>query len=194
MTARQTGYTTPQRPQLPYLNKSRTVMMPQALGQSSECLNNLMQTGTDQQLAARATQSVQQPLTGCQIRHRFTPNTKIVYVIELKNGGPIPSLSPRRRVSRGSGLATATMSFWLVLKSAPNQKDGFIAILHNSESTVDGEGLKPEYEARVELLKESGMDLVRWASYYLDSVALYTAVNNSNRIDIKVPYIGRCET
>ncbi|XP_052221013.1 uncharacterized protein LOC127837737 [Dreissena polymorpha] len=201
------------------LDIGKAVMMPQALGQSSECLNNLMQTGTDQQLAARATQSVQQPLTGCQIRHRFTPNTKIVYVIELKNVDtrtplrvdvhltlesnpePEPQTEGQQRFRSRHGnhgrQGQQDKSFWLVLKSPPNvqwyahckQKDGFIAILHNSESTVDGEGLKPEYEARVELLKESGMDLVRWASYYLDSVALYTAVNNSNRIDIKVPYI-----
>ena len=44
---------------------------------------------------------------------------------------------------------------------------------------------------RSEELKASGEDLLRWVGYYLGPVAMYTSVNNSNKIQITLPQIGK---
>ncbi|XP_052790048.1 uncharacterized protein LOC128224280 [Mya arenaria] len=156
-------------------------------------------------LSAGATMALKQSINGCLLPHRFSSQSKLVYVVELGNVGtlepylvslevtletpPIPKGRRPRSRKPESGRV-----FWLVLKSPPNvewhvhskQKDEFIMIVANSD--VDMSGLEMDVGVRSELLEESGHDLLRWVEYYLGPIAMYAAVNNSNHIQISVPH------
>ena len=50
---------------------------------------------------------------------------------------------------------------------------------------------------RSEELRDSGMELLRWIEHYLGPVALYTAMNDTNFIQItlpeSIPFIGKTD-
>lgn len=147
------------------------------------------------ELSAAAVERTSHSLEGCLVNNRENMLSKHAYIIELKKVPKGKTFEVDLEIRRQS-RETANKEFWLVLKSPSHvtwhvhtrKVQGYINIVANSY--VDMSGIRMHTVAvRSEELKASGEDLLRWVGYYLGPVAMYTSVNNSNKIQITLPQI-----